>query len=582
MKLFFQLFVILSLVSHAESQLIANQLGLVVNERSPESLELGSYYAAKRGVPENHILRISVDPTDNITRKDYETKIVLPLREQLEKNGIAGSVRALAIFYGVPLKVLALEPNADEQEVLLENSNAAQEAILKLQSIVVGISNIRGKKIEPASIANISPQDLINKAVTAIKEFGEKPGPFANAEDENKFKLQLQTYITDISGLAGLSQSIQITDPSSPAGIEFEKLKGDIKRGKELLMAADRINSPKYRRTSMQLTKRLFGAVGVLQRAAAFAAIFSTHESDAAVDSELPLLWWDHNQYQVSSKIPSTFYHRSANLPTQPMLQILPVLMTSRLDGPSVSSVKKMIDDSITVEISGLKGDFYIDARGMAPDGTELAKYDQKLRDLGWMFREDAGVSPQVQNTESRYSNKGDATNVALYIGWYKLRDYEDGFQFNPGSFGFHVASEEAANLHDPQEKGWCKNALERGISGTLGAVAEPYLDAFPQPVEFFGLLLSGRYTLAETYFLASPYMSWRMTLIGDPLYTPFKSKPLIKDSAFAKRSETGGSLNPLPPPPSSREFPNPIAGRKTLLDQIKKTEKELESLKLD
>lgn len=581
MKFYLQVVILLFAVVRAESQLSAEQVGIVVNEKVPESIEVGSYYAAKRGIPEKNILKVSVDPSDNVSRKDYETKIVAPLREQLEKKGIAGSIRALVTIYGVPLKLLALELSPDEQKMLADNANAAQDAALKLQSIVIHIGEAQNKKVEPAALATLDGQALINRAAVAIKEFGEKPGPFANAEEEKKYKVKLQEYITELSGLSGLAQSIQVTDPKSPAGVELEKLRADVLKGKALLLSADRINTPKYRQISLQLAKQLFGSAGVLQRAAAFAAVFNNHDSDAALDSDLALLWWDHDQYQVSVKIPNFLSHRSTNQPTPPMLKMLPILMTSRIDGPTKDVCKRMIDDSIAAETTGLKGKFYIDARGMAPDGTELSKFDQKLRDLGWMYREDAGVSPEVENTESRYSSPGDADDVALYIGWYKLRNYEDGFKFNPGSFGFHVASEEAANLHDPQEKGWCKNALERGLSATIGAVAEPYLDAFPQPVEFFGLLLSGRYTLVETYFLAMPYLSWRMALIGDPLYNPFKTKPLIKDPAFAKRSESGGTLSPLPPPPSAREFPDPIAGRKKMMEERRRTEKELEALKL-
>jgi hypothetical protein len=33
--------------------------------------------------------------------------------------------------------------------------------------------------------------------------------------------------------------------------------------------------------------------------------------------------------------------------------------------------------------------------------------------------------------------------------------------------------------------------------------------------------LLDGRFTLAECYALSVPWRSWRMVLVGDPLYRP-------------------------------------------------------------
>jgi hypothetical protein len=143
--------------------------------------------------------------------------------------------------------------------------------------------------------------------------------------------------------------------------------------------------------------------------------------------------------------------------------------------------------------------------------------------------------------------------NVALYIGWYRLRSYEDVFSFNPGAIGYHMASAEAVTIHDPNERGWCKNALGRGITATLGSVGEPYLDAFPEPARFTRLLLSGKYPLVEVYYLTSRYVSWRMVLFGDPLYNPFKANAA---SAAADSVHL--------PTPSERPFGNPPA----ILDQ--------------
>jgi hypothetical protein len=64
---------------------------------------------------------------------------------------------------------------------------------------------------------------------------------------------------------------------------------------------------------------------------------------------------------------------------------------------------------------------------------------------------------------------------------------------------------------------------LEKGVAATIGPVGEPYVQAFPPPEIFFGLLIDGHLTLAECYALSNPFLSWKMVLIGDPLYRPFK-----------------------------------------------------------
>ena len=65
---------------------------------------------------------------------------------------------------------------------------------------------------------------------------------------------------------------------------------------------------------------------------------------------------------------------------------------------------------------------------------------------------------------------------------------------------------------------------LEDGAAATIGPVAEPYVQGFPLPEIFFGMLLDGYYTLSESYILSLPYLSWQVILIGDPLYRPFRN----------------------------------------------------------
>jgi uncharacterized protein (TIGR03790 family) len=119
--------------------------------------------------------------------------------------------------------------------------------------------------------------------------------------------------------------------------------------------------------------------------------------------------------------------------------------------------------------------------------------------------------------------------DTALYCGWYSLRHYVPGMAFVPGAVAYHVASLEMVGLHEGYETGWVHGLLSDGVVATLGAVAEPYLGAFPPPDEFFPLLMTGRLSLAEVYWRTEPTASWMICLIGDPLYTPFKNHPAIK-----------------------------------------------------
>jgi uncharacterized protein (TIGR03790 family) len=94
---------------------------VLVNENVPQSVELGTYYAEKRGIPADNICRLRTTDAEVVSREDYDKQIVAPLVEFLDKR--LGQVRVklpegelvllmdhkqircLVPVYGVPLKI---------------------------------------------------------------------------------------------------------------------------------------------------------------------------------------------------------------------------------------------------------------------------------------------------------------------------------------------------------------------------------------------------------------------------------------------------------------------------------------------
>jgi hypothetical protein len=91
-------------------------------------------------------------------------------------------------------------------------------------------------------------------------------------------------------------------------------------------------------------------------------------------------------------------------------------------------------------------------------------------------------------------------------------------------------------SLHNPADRGWCPGLLNDGVAATLGPVSEPYLHAFPRPDDFFPLLLTGRFTLAEAYWHTNPVVSWKMCIVGDPLYKPYRTNPPLRVQDLPER----------------------------------------------
>ena len=242
----------------------------------------------------------------------------------------------------------------------------------------------------------------------------------------------------------------------------------------------------------------------------------------AAVDSELALVKEDN--YPLDGWLPNIYFlgYRGKEIKNMPQK----VILVSRLDGLSEVIVRRMVDDSLQAEKEGLHGKAYFDARWPDPGDKEVsgyAFYDRAIHRAARLV-EKSDRMPVVIDSRQELFQPGECPDAALYCGWYSLSRYVDAFTWVKGAVGYHIASGECSTLRGSGSQVWCKMMLEKGVAATLGPVSEPYVQAFPIPDVFFGLLLDGRLTLAECYALSNPFWSWQMVLVGDPLYRPFKN----------------------------------------------------------
>ncbi len=78
---------------------------LVLNEASPVSLEVGQYYAQKRGIPAANVLRIKTGIDDTVSRGDFEKQIETPIATWLAQNAAQDRILYIALTKGIPLRV---------------------------------------------------------------------------------------------------------------------------------------------------------------------------------------------------------------------------------------------------------------------------------------------------------------------------------------------------------------------------------------------------------------------------------------------------------------------------------------------
>jgi uncharacterized protein (TIGR03790 family) len=275
----------------------------------------------------------------------------------------------------------------------------------------------------------------------------------------------------------------------------------------------------------LALVERIAGLLGSLQWIDAQLQLLSQNESAASFDSELSLLYWP--PYPLLRWQPNVLHYR---FDASYDRWLRTTLMVSRLEAPTLELTQQLVDAAMQQEQAGLSGTVYLDGRGGTRDDSEspagsYAEFDASLAKLADFLQAHTDL-PVKYDKGRQLFQPGDCPDAALYCGWYSLRKYVDAFDWKPGAVAYHIASAEATTLRDRASEAWCKRLLEDGVCATLGPTFEPYLAAFPKPDEFFVLLLSGRYTLAECYYRCQPFNSWAMVLVGDPLYNPFAAQP--------------------------------------------------------
>lgn len=492
----------------AANPLTADQIALIVNRNEPKGEELARFYSQARGIPDGRIIALDMPVADDMSFEQYERNVVPIVRQFLRSNGLQQKVRSLVTFYGVPLRV------GDRV-----NSQADNRELVRIRDL--------------ARRLQVRLSRYTRELETRLTEVDSAFKPYSNEQSLQSLE-QIGLHLTHAA--RGLETALERTrEPAAKKKLEDfatefnARMTGPVdieETGRPIVPttgATDPVDDSAARaavRENARRTAGIFNYAAIVQSQVDY---FTTEATAAAFDSELAFLWVQG--YARTKWQPNPLYIRNHN-PRQP-----PVIMVTRLDAGTSQTVRDLIANTIAAEREGLHGKLVVDAQGKSPvnagkpDGMGI--FDQQLRELAEMGRK-ASLSVYLDD-KPEVIPANSVTDVALYCGWYRLRDYLPGMKFNRGAVGYHVASFELASLHQHGETGWVHGLIRDGVVASVGPVAEPYLHSFPPPREFFGLLLTGKMTLAEVYWTSTPMASWMQVCIGDPLYNPYAKTPVLK-----------------------------------------------------
>jgi len=79
---------------------------VVVNQLSPRSMELGHYYAEKRGIPERNLCPVRIDPdSQNATWEEFSTQVVDVIERHVNARDLQGQIDYLVLSMDLPSRV---------------------------------------------------------------------------------------------------------------------------------------------------------------------------------------------------------------------------------------------------------------------------------------------------------------------------------------------------------------------------------------------------------------------------------------------------------------------------------------------
>jgi uncharacterized protein (TIGR03790 family) len=245
--------------------------------------------------------------------------------------------------------------------------------------------------------------------------------------------------------------------------------------------------------------------------------------NEAAVDSELACLPRLTHGYSLAGPFLNPLYNATNATLLHPTNGIL---LVARLDGATPEIARGLVEKALRAEKEGLWGRAYFDVRNIADPGYKIG--DEWIRGAA-QFAQQAGFDTTMDENGDTFPAGFPMSQIAFYAGWY--RENQSGpftlpkIEFMPGAFAYHLHSFSAASLRVTNHN-WTGPLLAQGVTCTFGSVDEPYLNGTPDVASFTGRWMLLGFTFGEAAYAAQPTLSWQTTVVGDPLYAPFK-RPL-------------------------------------------------------
>ena len=244
----------------------------------------------------------------------------------------------------------------------------------------------------------------------------------------------------------------------------------------------------------------------------------------SSVDSEMTLLYQRLRGVAIplAGPVPNPFFKQRDTPFRHPQF---PVYLVTRLDGYTMNDMKALVDRALAARNTGK---FVIDLKSFddTPGNEWLKTAALLLPQDRVVLDETAKIVNGVKDVigyASWGSNDRDRKHRALHFQWLPgaiATEFVsfDGRTFRPPPADWELGTwENKSSQYAGAPQTLTADYIHEGATGASGQVYEPYLTFCPRPDFILPAYRSGR-TLAESFYIGIPGLSWMNVVIGDPL----------------------------------------------------------------
>ncbi len=536
---------------------------ILVNDRMPESVEVGRYYATRRQIPSTNILRLKTSIAGAISLAEYKDQIESPLRKFLDAHD--GAMRRRIIYivpvYGIPFKVA--------QKFAVDSA---------ISFMYAGHEDLKPPMRNPYYAPT-----------------GSRPPHFAEWSDgtaaANGFKMFVVTRLdgpTPAIARGLVDKAIEgektVTRKTGVAYFDYQGFRSknewqwavddEVRDGAERARAMG-IETVLHTQAKTACHAQIAPATQYLWDEPTNTMLFSARGSTGGLSFPLPGVREADFTARLESRITGMQNTLTLTLAAAGgrsyVRLVYPFVPFVEYNASDQAVLEKVVDGAVAAravlkmannaKVVNAIGDLKLSVRAgritVWRAGTELMALD----DAGGKPIEfaSAGFTAQCWQAAIRLLRVEDASGKVLWNdeftgdssaryhwnitpagglnamwvwGWYSTAP--DAYRFLPGAVGAQLTSYTAANIRlplkpDPKRASfnddrwggnWVPRMLEEGVTATWGAVDEPYANFYARGPNVFDHMWAG-YNFGDSFYIAENALRWVMVAVGDPLYAP-------------------------------------------------------------